>query len=81
LNLPRRIDITPKQLDAILARAKRLLPKEDYEIIKSMADTIIFLSSTVGKKNAQVQKLLSMLFGTVNEKTSKVFKGEKSQRI
>ena len=79
MNLPRRIDITPKQLDAILARAKRLLRQEDYEIIKSMADTIIFLSSTVGKKNAQVQKLLTMLFGTVNEKTSKVLKEAKAR--
>ncbi|MCL5071477.1 MAG: hypothetical protein M1308_11365 [Actinobacteria bacterium] len=40
MNLPKQIDITEKQLNAILARAKRLLPPEDYEIIKGMADTI-----------------------------------------
>ncbi|MHB8276848.1 MAG: IS66 family transposase [Candidatus Humimicrobiaceae bacterium] len=79
MNVPKRIDITQKQMDAILARAKRLLPEEDYEIIKSMADTITFLSSTVGKKNAQVQKLLAMLFGTVTEKTSKVLKQRKAK--
>jgi len=77
LNLPKRIDITPKKLDAILARAKRLLPEEDYEIVKAMADTITFLSVSVGKKNAQVQKLLKMLFGTVTEKTKKVLKEKK----
>ena len=79
MNLPKRIDITQKQLDAILARAKRLLPEDDYEIIKGMADTITFLSSVVGKKNAQVQKLLAMLFGTVTEKTSKVLKERKAK--
>jgi hypothetical protein len=32
LNLPKRIELTEKQMDTLLARAKRLLPKEDYEI-------------------------------------------------
>ena len=58
MNLPRRLDITQKQLDAILARAKRLLPQEDYEIIKGMADTIIFLSSTVDKKMPRYRSYL-----------------------
>lgn len=52
MNAPKRIDITQKQLDALLARAKKLLPKEDYDIIKAMADTISFLSSAVDKKSA-----------------------------
>lgn len=79
MNLPKRIDITEKQMQALLARAQRLLPKDDYEIIKGMADTIIFLSKTVGMKNAQVQKLLSMLFGTVTEKTKNVLKQAKDK--
>ncbi len=61
-------------MNALLARAKRLLPKEDYEIVKSMADTITLLSRTMGAKNAHIRKLLKMLFGTVTEKTSKVLK-------
>jgi len=66
-------------MNALLARAKRLLPKEDYEIVKSMADTIALLSRTMGAKNAHIRKLLKMLFGTVTEKTSKVLK-EKRER-
>jgi len=79
LNLPKRIDITEEQLEEVLARAKKLLTKEDYEIIKGMADTIKFLSKTVGMKNAQVQKLLRLLFGKVNEKTEKVLKEKKEK--
>jgi len=30
VNTPKRIDITEKQMDALLARAKRLLSEEDY---------------------------------------------------
>jgi len=80
LNAPKRIDISQKQMDAVLARAKRLLPKEDYEIIKGMADTIAFLSNAAGKNNAQIKKLLAMLFGTINEKTAKVLKEAKAAR-
>jgi len=79
LNLPKRIDITEEELKALLARAKKLLPPEDWQIIKGMADTITFLSKAVGTKNAQVQKLLRLLFGTFDEKTKKVLK-EKKER-
>ena len=66
-------------MNALLGRAKRLLPEEDYEIVKAMADTITLLSRTMGAKNAHIRKLLKMLFGTVTEKTSKVLK-EKRER-
>jgi len=81
LNLPKRIDITEAQLEEVLARAKRLLPPDDYEVIKGMADTIKFLSKAVGVKNAQVQKLLRLLFGTFNEKTQKVLKEKKEKQV
>ena len=80
MNAPKRIDITQKQMDAVLSRAKRLLPEEDYEIIKGMADTIAFLSNAAGKNNAQIKKLLAMLFGTITEKTSKVLKENKARK-
>ena len=79
MNIPKRIDITEAQLEEVLARAKELLLPEDYEIIKGMADTITFLSKAVGMKNAQVQKLLRLLFGKVNEKTRKVLKEKKEK--
>jgi len=80
MNIPKRIDITEEKLRQLLARAKELLPEEDYEIIKGMADTITFLSKAVGKKNAQVQKLIRLLFGTFDEKTKKVLKEKKERQ-
>ncbi|MBM3709057.1 MAG: transposase [Actinobacteria bacterium] len=80
MNIPKRIDITEKQLDEVLTRAKKLLTPEDWQIIKGMADTITFLSKVVGMKNAQVQKLLRLLFGTFNEKTKKVLKEKKDRQ-
>jgi len=80
LKAPERIDLTQKQMNALLSRAKRLLPEEDYKIVKTMADTISFLSRTMGAKNAHIRKLLAMLFGTVTEKTSKVLKEKKDRK-
>lgn len=80
MNLPKRIDITEEELKQVLARAKELLARQDYEIIKGMADTIKFLSKAVGTKNAQVQKLLRLLFGTFDEKTQKILKEKKERQ-
>lgn len=80
MKTPKRIDLTQKQMNALLSRAERLLPEEDYKIVKTMADTIAFLSRTMGMKNAHIRKLLAMLFGTVTEKTSKVLKEKKDRK-
>jgi len=80
LKAPKRIDLTQKQMNALLFRAERLLPEEDYKIVKTMADTISFLSRSMGMKNAHIRKLLAMLFGTVTEKTSKVLKEKKDRK-
>jgi transposase len=44
-----------------------------------LAETIVFLSKSVGKKNAQIGKLTNMLFGAVTEKTAKVLKEKKEK--
>ena len=80
MNTPKRIDLTEKQMEALLSRAKRLLSEEDYEIIKGMADTISFLSRSAGKNKAHLQKLIAMLFGEINEKTAKVLKEAKAKK-
>lgn len=81
MNVPKRLDITEKQMAALLARAKRLLSEEDYEIVKSMADTISFLSRSADKNKVHMQKLIAMLFGVINEKTAKVLKEKKQKDI
>ena len=68
----KKIDLTVEQVDALLKRAKGLLPPEDYEILKSMAETIHLLSQSVGKKSASVLRLLRMLFGQTTEKLDKI---------
>jgi hypothetical protein len=68
---PEQITLDIKQVEALLERAKEVLPPEDYEIIKAMADTIYLLSQSVNKKAASIQRLLRMLFGATTEKLQK----------
>jgi len=45
MNTPKRIDLTPEQLDALLKRVQAgTLQDDDYETIKGMAETLSFLS-------------------------------------
>ncbi len=66
-----RIELDLKEVDALLERAKAVLPPEDYEIIKAMADTIHLLSRSVNRKAASIRRLLRMLFGAATEKLEK----------
>jgi transposase len=69
---PKRIDITPAQLEALLKRAEAALDQGDFELIKAMAETIAYLSQMVEQKNTSAKRLLQMLFGGNTEKTKKV---------
>jgi transposase len=70
---PQRMDITPKELSALLKRVEAgILQKGDYELIKAMADTITYLSQAVEQKSVSAKRLLQMLFGGSTEKTKHV---------
>lgn len=75
MNTPKRIDLTPEQLDALLKRVEAgALQDGDYEIIKGMAETLSFLSQALDNKNTSIKRLLKMIFGDRTEKTATVLK-------
>jgi len=79
MNSPKRIDLTPQQLDALLKRVEAgTLQDGDYEIIKGMAETLSFLSQALDHKNTSIKRLLKMIFGDSTEKTAKVLKRNKA---
>jgi transposase len=76
---PKRIDLTPEQLDALLKRVEAgSLQDGDYEIIKGMADTLSFLSQALDNKNTSIKRLLKLIFGDSTEKTAKVLRRNKA---
>ena len=76
---PKRIDLTPEQLDALLKRVEAgTLQDGDYEIIKGMAETLSFLSQALDNKNTSIKRLLRLVFGDRTEKTAQVLQRTKA---
>ena len=74
---PKRIDLSQKELDALIERVEAgTLLDSDREIIKAMADTISLLSHAVDDKTASIKRLLKMIFGSSTEKTASILKNQ-----
>jgi len=78
LRRPKHIDLTVEDIDALLKRIKNTVSPADYEIIKTMAETINLLSDSVDAKGASIRRLLGMIFGNHTEKLKNVIKPEDS---
>ena len=74
MNMPKRVDITPEQMEGLLERAQASMSEKDFEVIKGLAETIMYLGYVVDSKNTSINRLLKLLFGSQTEKTSKVTK-------
>ena len=78
---PKRIDLKPEEMDALLERVKAGSLKDgDYEVIKAMADTICILSQAVDEKATSIRRLLKMLFGASTEKAKNVLKDSDKEK-
>lgn len=81
MKAPKRIDLKPEEMDALLERVKvGSLKDGDYEIIKGMADTIRILSQAVDEKTSSIKRLLKMLFGATTEKAKNVLKDSDKEK-
>jgi len=80
---PKRIDLSQKELAALIQRVEDggTLSIKDREIIKAMAETISILSRAVDEKSASIRRLLKMIFGSGTEKTEKVLKDQNKENV
>lgn len=70
MKAPKQINLDIKEVGALLERVKNnSLQDGDYEIIKSMIDTVIYLNQAVDNKTTSIKRLLKMLFGAKTEKS------------
>ncbi len=68
MSKPKRIEISPKEVDALIKRLKdHSLTEADYETLRTILETFIYLGHSVHKKNASIKKLLKMIFGSSTE--------------
>ena len=70
MKTPKQINIDIKEVDATLERVKNdSLQNGDYEMIKSMFETVIYLNRALENKTTSIKRLLKMLFGAKTEKS------------
>ena len=67
-----RIELSMRDLEAILERAKVALSEEEFATLKGALETLEFLTRELEKKSVSVQRLKHLLFGAATETTGKV---------
>jgi len=67
-----RVELSRKDLEAILEHAKAALSEEEFATLKGALETLEFLTRELEKKSVSVQRLKQMLFGATTETTAKV---------
>lgn len=68
----RRVSVNQENLNEVLGRAKAALEKEDYELLKGVADTLAYLTRVAEDKDTTIRQLRSLLFGAKTERTRDV---------
>lgn len=70
---PKRIDLTHEQMEELLKRVEeRRLEEGDWELVKWIAQTIIFMSQVLDEKSMSIGRLLKMVFGSSTESKKNV---------
>jgi transposase len=76
---PTIVELDMDKLEEILRRLEaKELDADDYETIKTVIGSYVYLVHTVGDKETTIRRLRQMLFGAKTEKTAAVIAGLKS---
>jgi transposase len=67
-----RVELSPKELEAILERARAVLSEAEFATLKGAMQTLEFLTRELEKKSVSIQRLRQLLFGAATETTAKV---------
>lgn len=62
------------ELEGILRRAEAELDKEDYELLKALVESYVYVTNLVEDKSTTIARLRKLLFGSSSEKIRDVLK-------
>ncbi len=80
MKTPEMIELTGEQIDHLLVRVQNNLPPGDYELIKSIIDSLLYLKIALENKKTSIKRLLRMIFGPSSEKKKKVIGKENDKQ-
>jgi transposase len=69
---PRIVELNTDRLEELLHRAEATLEKDDYEMIKALAESHAYLAELLEQKGITIDRLRKLLFGAGTEKTRDV---------
>ena len=69
-----RIDLTPNDLDTLLARARPALPDEEYQTLQALVETFRYLTALLADHTTTITRLRQILLGATTEKTRHVLR-------
>ena len=71
---PKLIELKSADIEALLMRVEKgALQEGDYELIKSIVETLAYLSQAVDEKATAIKRLLRVIFGAKTETREKLF--------
>jgi len=71
---PAHIELDQAQIGAFLERVQPLLSAADFSLLKTLVETLVFLSTLVKKKSDTIVKLLRLVFGATSETSKRILK-------
>ena len=75
MKTPKLVELKPADVEALLMRVEKgALQEGDYDLIKSIVETLAYLSQAVDEKATAIKRLLRMIFGAKTETREKLFK-------
>ena len=69
---PQPVEMTTEEVESLLDKAGSVLSSEEITKLRSMIETLQYLTHELDKKRVSVQRLKEMLFGATTEKTSRL---------
>jgi len=68
------VKVDTVELEGILRRAEAELDKEDYELLKALVESYVYVTNLVEDKGTMIARLRKLLFGSSSEKIRDVLK-------
>ena len=69
-----RIDLTPNDLDTLLAHARPALADDEYRTLQALVETFRYLTAVLDDHTTTIARLRQILLGAATEKTRQVLK-------
>ena len=70
---PKIIELSLDRREELLQRVEARLPEDDYETIKALLETYVYLTELLKDKGTTIERLRKLVFGAHTEKTRDVF--------